>query len=341
MQFNKKTIMTVICALFGVVMLLGAYPDREADRERYEEKFEQSVALARDGKVILRNLAGDIEVKVWDKAEVQIQALKVSRTDSEEQAGKNFEKVTIEVSKDGNTLRIETKRDRDYFKNSSNIKNVTVDFWLTIPARSAADMKSISGDIVMEDIGGDAKADTVSGDIDMTGIAGVLKAYAVSGDLTVTGAGSGVDCESVSGELKIRGVKGGADLKTVSGDILLENSQGDVEAEVVSGDIELIDISGADEVRSKSVSGSVKYVGSLSRDGTYNFNSLNGDVTLLLPSGTAFDLYAKTFSGDISTDFEITLTGKLSKKELRGEVNGGGAELTLKTFSGDVYLKKR
>ncbi len=338
---NKKTGLAILCGLMGLVLILGATPVRDDAKERYEEKFEKSVALAQDGKVILRNIAGDIEVKVWNKAEVQIQAVKVSRTDSEEQAKKNFEKITIEVSKDGDTLRIETKRDKDYFRKGGNKKNVSVDFWLTIPSRAAADMKSVSGDIVLEDIGSSAKANTVSGDIDVTGVAGALKVHAVSGDLTVTGVEDGADCESVSGELKIRRVKGGAELKTVSGDILLENSEGDVEAEVVSGDIELIDISGADEIASKSVSGNVKYVGSLSRGGSYKFNALNGDVTLILPSNSAFELYAKTFSGDIDTDFEITLTGKLDKRELRGTVNGGGAEVTLKTFSGDVYLKKR
>jgi hypothetical protein len=101
--------------LFGLVLFLGANPVGDDAKERYEEKFEKSVSLAKDGRVILRNISGDVEVKVWDKAEVQIQALKVSRTDSEEQAIKNFEKVTIEVSQDGDTLRIETKRDKDYF----------------------------------------------------------------------------------------------------------------------------------------------------------------------------------------------------------------------------------
>ncbi len=340
-MYSKRAILSVLSVLLVLGLVLGASPIRDDDKERYEEKFEKSVSLARDGKIILRNISGDIEVKVWDKAEVQIQALKVSRTDSEELAKKNFEKVTIEVTQDGDTLKIETKRDKDYFRRGSNKKNVSIDFWLIIPSGAAADMKSVSGDIVMEDIGNDAKADTVSGDIDMTGVAGSLKAYAVSGDLTVTGVQEGVDCETVSGELKIRRVKGGADLKTVSGDILLENSEGDVEAEVVSGDIDLIDISGAEEVISKSVSGSVKFVGVLSKGGSYNFKALNGDVTLLVPSNSAFELYAKTFSGDIDTDFEITLSGKLSKTELHGTVNGGGAEVTLKTFSGDVYLKKR
>ncbi|MGB2908475.1 MAG: DUF4097 family beta strand repeat-containing protein [Candidatus Aminicenantaceae bacterium] len=340
-MYSKKTILSVLSVLLVLGLVLGASPVRDDDKERYEEKFEKSVSLARDGKVILRNISGDIEVKVWDKAEVQIRALKVSRTDSEELAKKNFEKVTIEVTQDGDTLKIETKRDKDYFRKGSDKKNVSIDFWLIIPSGAAADMKSVSGDIVMENIGNDVRADTVSGDIDMTGVAGSLKAYAVSGDLTVTGVQEGVNCETVSGELKIRRVKGGADLRTVSGDILLENSEGDVEAEVVSGDIDLIDISGAEEVMSKSVSGSVKFVGGLSKGGSYNFSVLNGDVTLLVPSNSAFELYAKTFSGDINTDFEITLSGKLSKTELRGTVNGGGAEVTLKTFSGDVYLKKR
>ncbi len=327
--------------LVGFVLYAGLNPALAGIRERFEEKFEKTVALDRDGKVVLRNLSGDIEVKVWDRAEVQIQALKISNTDSEAQARQNFSKVTIEITQEGDTLRIETKRDKDYFRGSGRDKNVSVDFWLTVPSQASADMKSVSGDIVMEDIGGDAKADSVSGDIDMSSVAGSLRAHAVSGDLNITGARGGVDCESVSGDLKVRKVEGGADLKTVSGDILLENSRGDVEAEVVSGDIELIDISGAEEVAAKSVNGNVKYVGNFSPDGSYSISSLSGDVTLLIPGDSAFELYAKTFSGDLNTDFEIAMSGKVSKKELRGTVNGGGAELTVKTFSGNVYLKKR
>jgi len=76
-------------------------------------------------------------------------------------------------------------------------------------------------------------------------------------------------------------------------------------------------------------------------DGTYEFKSHSGDVTLTIPSDAAFDLEARTFSGSIDSEFEITLTGKISKKELKGSVNGGGATLEVKTFSGDVELKKK
>jgi DUF4097 and DUF4098 domain-containing protein YvlB len=94
-------------------------------------------------------------------------------------------------------------------------------------------------------------------------------------------------------------------------------------------------------VTAKSMSGNVKYVGSLEEGGSYQIGSLNGDVTMMLPGSSAFELYAKTFSGDLNTDFEVTLAGKISKRELRGTVNGGGADLSIKTFNGDVYLKKR
>jgi DUF4097 and DUF4098 domain-containing protein YvlB len=339
-MYNKRFMAVTMVVVCGLVFL-GLNPALAAAKERYEEKFEKTVALDRDGSVVLRNISGDIEVKVWDRAEVQIRALKVSRTNTEEQAQKNFSKVTIEVTQDGDILRIETKRDKEYFRKSSSNKNVSVDFWLVIPSQAAADMKSISGDVLMEDIGADAKAVTISGDIDMKNIGGKLRAHATSGEVTVFDAREGVDCESVSGDLEIRRVRGGADLKTVSGDITLENCQGDVEAEVVSGDIDLVDISGAREVTAKSMSGNVKYVGSLEEGGSYQIGSLNGDVTMMLPGSSAFELYAKTFSGDLNTDFEVTLAGKISKRELRGTVNGGGADLSIKTFNGDVYLKKR
>ncbi|MFQ5721917.1 MAG: hypothetical protein ACE5GI_05455 [Candidatus Aminicenantales bacterium] len=36
-------------------------------KEKYEEKIEKTVALAKDGKVILKNISGDIEVEYFKK----------------------------------------------------------------------------------------------------------------------------------------------------------------------------------------------------------------------------------------------------------------------------------
>ena len=78
-------------------------------RDKHEEKFEKTEALAKDGKVYLNNISGDIEIRTWDRDEVKIDALKVSEASSLSQAKENCGLVTIEVTKEAGLLRIETK----------------------------------------------------------------------------------------------------------------------------------------------------------------------------------------------------------------------------------------
>lgn len=317
---TKKSIalLTVLCSL---VLFLGFNPAESAAaaKQKYEEKFEKTVAISKDGKVDLRNISGDIEVKTWDKAEVRIDALKVSRASTLEKAKENAQKVTIEVNKEDGILRISTK----YAKTRTKSLSVSVRYNLMIPAKASAKVKSISGDITLEKIGGKVEASTVSGNVD------VMK------------ADKGVKCSSVSGNVGAKNVLGDADLSTVSGNISLEQIRGSVEAESVSGNVKLIDVSEADVVKGKTLSGTVIYEGKIKSSGSYSLKVHSGDIKMRIPSDSAFDFEAETFSGSIHSDFEITISGKISKREIRGSVNGGGADITLKNFSGNIYLKKK
>lgn len=333
---NRSFWAGLTCVLF----LFAVLPGGTLAKQRYEEKFERTLSLTKDGKVILGNISGDIEVKTWNKGEVKIEALKISKTTSEEQAKKNFDKVEIKISEEGKTLRIETKYAKDYFKRSS--RNVSVRYWLTIPEQAHANITSISGDVSMEEIGGNISAKSISGDLDLKNIAGTLTGKSTSGNVIVFKAENGADCSSVSGDVEVKDATGNADLSSVSGDIILENCRGgDVEADTVSGDVELINVTDAQKVAAKSLSGSVKYEGKIFRNGNYRMKSHSGDITMLIPSNSAFDFKAKTFSGSIQTDFDVSVSGKISKRELKGTVNGGGAEIEAGTFSGDVRLKKK
>ena len=323
--------------LFFFLLILGLSPTSSIAKEKFEEKFEKTVALAKDGKVYLSNIAGDIDVKTWDRGEVKIDALKVSKHSSMDKAKEYAGLVKIEVTEEGGTLSIKTK----YPKNGPKNMSVSVDFNLMIPAGATADINSVSGDLTLANIGGAAKAETVSGDVTLEKIGGALKGKTVSGNVTVMGAAKGAYCKSVSGDVKVDDVNGDAELYTVSGTIKAGSVKGSITAENTSGDVKLIDVTDAKVIKAKTLSGDVDYVGVIYSDGSYNFKSHSGDVLLTVPSDAAFDLEAKTFSGSIESDFEITLTGKISKKELKGSVNGGGATLEVKTFSGDVHMKKK
>lgn len=312
-------LLTMLAILNSLFLVLVFYTPELTAKERYEEKFEKSVTLAKDGEITLSNVSGEIEVKSWNKAEVKIDALKVSRALSLSQAKEKAQEVEIEVKKEGNTLRINTKFPKRIFK---SVK-VSVHYSLMIPPKASIKVKSVSGSITLEEIGG------------------TVKVNAVSGNIEVMDAKEGVDCQTVSGHLMIQDVKGDAELKTVSGKITLERIQGSIEAETVSGGIELREVSKAKVVKVKVLSGRIIYEGEISPDGEYRLKSFSGRVEIIIPSDSAFDLEADTFSGKINSDFEIKILGTISKRKIQGEVNGGGAELSLSTFSGNIYLRKR
>ena len=275
--------------------------------------------LVKNGKVIIGNISGNIEVKTWSKAQVQIDALKVSKATTLAKAKENITKVKIVITEENSTLRIKT----EYPKGPNKNLSVSIYYTLMIPSEATLNASTVSGDVTCDDISGDLKAKTVSGDV------------------IVTGAKNGANCSTTSGDVEIDNVIGDVKLHTVSGDVMANEIKGSVEADTVSGSVVLTNITDADEIEASAMSGKVKYEGDLASDGYYHLQTHSGRVEFIVPSGSAFDLDARTFSGSINSDFDITVRGKIDKKSLSGSVNGGGAEVELKAFSGNVYIKKK
>jgi DUF4097 and DUF4098 domain-containing protein YvlB len=321
MTTKHRTWLTVIAGLAFVAAFVAAPALAE---EKYEEKFAKTEALAKNGKLYLSNISGQIDIAVWKEAQVKIEAVKTSKADTAAKAKENADKVTIEVTKEGDLVRVETKypkREGGRFWGGDRI-SVSVDYKVWVPDQAAVDLNSVSGDVTVAAIGGKAKVTCVSGDVKLAGAAGA--------EITLT-----------SGDLELGNIAGDAFIKAVSGDITVTKIKGSVEADTVSGDIELRDVSEAPSVDLKTVSGNVVYFGSVQAGGRYQLNAFSGDVRMTIPADSAFDFEANTFNGSIDTDFAITVSGKISPKEIRGTVGKGGATITLKSFSGNVDLKKK
>jgi DUF4097 and DUF4098 domain-containing protein YvlB len=64
-----------------------------------------------------------------------------------------------------------------------------------------------------------------------------------------------------------------------------------------------------------------------------------------LNTEAAFDLDADTTSGNISCDFDRTVSGgsqgSIVGDHISGAVNGGGVSVTLSTVSGGINIKKQ
>jgi len=319
----KRFKMTKTALLTASLLLVFAFSVATVGaKEKYEEKFEKTVALTKEGKVDINNISGDIEVRTWGEDQVKIQALKISQASSLSKARENADKVKIEIMEEGNVLRIETKYPRSGKFWGGESVNVSVDYWLWIPEKASLE------------------ANNISGNVDAEGPGGSVDLSAISGDVHLRRASKGGDCSTISGDLEVTGVSGDIFLKSVSGDITATQIKGSIQAETVSGNIEMNDVSEANVVRVKALSGEIDYRGRINREGTYSLKSHSGGIGMALPSDSAFDFEAETFSGSIESDFEIKVAGRISAKEMRGVVNGGGASVKVSSFSGDIKLKK-
>ena len=201
---------------------------------------------------------------------------------------------------------------------------------------------STSGNLRLENLGGRAAASTTSGSVNILNVSGDVNASSVSDNVTVQDARGNVRGSTVSGNITIRQAGEGARANSVSGNVLFVKTQGRLEAETVSGDITLQDTD-AHDLRLKSLSSDVRYQGKLYGDGTYELQSHSGDVELVIPADSEFNLAAQTFSGSLNTEFPLQLSGGTigGRGTVRGVVGKGGAQVTATTFSGNVHIKKQ
>lgn len=127
---------------------------------------------------------------------------------------------------------------------------------------------------------------------------------------------------------------------SVSGDIDVTGAHGDIRASTVSGDVTL-DKLVASSVNATSVSGDVSvHVDQLTGNGDFRFQSVSGDVILELPREFGADLSMSTVSGDIDSDFPITLgNGRMSRRSMNARIGAGGRRLDVSTVSGDLKLR--
>jgi DUF4097 and DUF4098 domain-containing protein YvlB len=124
------------------------------------------------------------------------------------------------------------------------------------------------------------------------------------------------------------------DVHSFSSVITVDDVEGRHKINNFSGDLHLTRMAGP--VRAKTFSGAIG-LATLDSGNDLDLDTFSGDVRLTLPQNASADLRFESFSGDLRSDLPITLVSK-SRKSLHATLNGGGSDVRVKTFSGDVQL---
>ncbi|HKA20657.1 MAG TPA: DUF4097 family beta strand repeat-containing protein [Blastocatellia bacterium] len=127
---------------------------------------------------------------------------------------------------------------------------------------------------------------------------------------------------SVSGDVKVTGVTGRLNASAVSGDVHITDVSGSVSASAVSGDVkvEITRLDGSDDMK---------------------FNTVSGDVSVMLPSSLDADVDMSSFSGSIKTDFAIEVRSERfgSRNSARAKLGDASRRLKMSSVSGDLSLR--
>ena len=180
-------------------------------------------------------------------------------------------------------------------------------------------------------------------------------------DMEVTENGNTVTIHSGSWNNKLHieiEVPSGMDIEAKThngGDLMISNIQGELELTNHNGEITALNISGA--VIATTYNGEIKVTFDKVKEATpMSYTTYNGDVDITFPAATKATLKMKTEQGDIYSDFDVSFknSGPVQKKDSkggvykvvvdewkRGDINGGGPEMTLRNYNGDIFIRKK
>jgi hypothetical protein len=137
------------------------------------------------------------------------------------------------------------------------------------------------------------------------------------------------------------------------GTVTVRGLDGDLEIHTEGGNVTLIDVSGS--VVAHSSGGSiVATVKRVTPDRPMAFTSYTGTVDVSLPRSIKADLILRSDLRDVFTDFDVqvkpTAAGgvksagggfrRSGNQPLHATVNGGGPEVELRTYAGNVFLRR-
>jgi hypothetical protein len=223
-------------------------------------------AAAPDGAVEIENVAGQVDVTGWDRAEVEVTGT----------IGERVERVDVNTSAGHTTVRVVLPQQTWGHGNGMEAELV-----VHIPRKSLLTATLVSAGITTRGLQGQQQLRSVSGAID--------------GELTHE-----AKINTVSGAVKLAAGAGPLEVNSVSGTITVKRAAGDIRVGTVSGRADL-ELAAVTRANIHTVSGGVSASGSLASGAELEAGSISGSLQFTLKGSADYDI--QSFSGTIDNCF--------------------------------------
>jgi hypothetical protein len=256
----------------------------------------------------IRNYNGPIDVRPASGTQAEVRAEKRTNRGGgdirdvafEIQTGSGGDVTICAVYRDNNPCDDSSHRGDD---DRNGRRYVTVAMTVLVPRGAQVKVATGNGAVSVERVGGDVQASTGNGRVDVSGTDGGVRVSTGNGDVTVTAA------------------KGAVRVSTGNGRVNVTTSEGPVEARTGNGDIDvsMSQLKAADDM---------------------TFSTGSGGVRVTLPSGYNGELDATTGNGELRSDFDLKIQGRMNPRHIRATIGDGGPRLRLTTGNGRLEVRK-
>ena len=325
--------MSVLALRLKVASAITLFPMALAAEEG---SFSRDLSVTGPVQLEVRTGSGSIEVTAGASGSVEVHGVIRARSGFFSAAGAAEKVRRIEesppIEQEGNVIRVGGREieDKDLYQ------GVSISYHIVVPAETSLVSKSGSGSQTLSALKGSVSAAAGSGSLTIGGIGADVQARAGSGSIRIDGVGGNLEVKTGSGSIDAHAVRGAITASAGSGRIELEQTgEGDVSVSSGSGGVRVWGVRGGLSV--STASGSIRAQGEMVRD--WSLEASSGEITVELPPEASFELDAHTSSGDIDSERPVAVTGRISRKTLRGAVGSGGPRLEIETSSGSIVIR--
>jgi DUF4097 and DUF4098 domain-containing protein YvlB len=320
-MFNPHPHMPIISRIIASAGLIAAFTATAS--AKIERVVEKTFEVQQGVHIKVATSGGDIHVLSTTGSEVKIVAKEHIRADSDEEADAILKKLNLDISQSGSEVEATAAYEKSMGFHVGNWPPVQVEFYVTVPTSSSAELKTSGGDVDVGDLDGSVHVRTSGGNIKLARIGGEIDAETSGGNVTLDEGRSNTRLSTSGGNISADKIVGPADLETSGGDIKVDSVMNTLSAHTSGGDVK----AGFDNALK----------------GDCTLSTSGGEVRAVIGKDVGFHIDASTSGGEVDVS-GLTITiehGRIGRSSISGQINGGGPDLKLRSSGGDIKITGR
>lgn len=296
----------------GMVYSFGSVSE-EIQEKPYKSDFFHVRGIP---KVTVHTTTGNIEVFQNPDIDGVMVDLYLERSFSLWSGKRSLDNFRIILQQQGDHI-IASVEDKKLGSNSAG-NDIKFHFVVQTPAKISSNLRTLNGDIFLENVEGHHFVQNQSGDVNISHSSGEIRVVSTLGNI-------GLD-----------NLQGNIYAKTVNGNINADSNSGEVRVRSVSGNIIASDMTGT--LVSATTSGNIYADFRDVSKGIY-LETLSGDIELFLPTTNGYNIEGNAMSYDLEGLNARTMSQRhQNHRELSVVIREGGLPVHISTMSGQIRV---